>query len=154
MLLVQLPKDYQRTRVLGKRRLSGHHPNYCIIENSQYTGKSLGDLRKLAVTPTPVKDHQLKLMWQTKIQTGIFQGDSQSPLLFIISMVPLNHTLRKCIEDSADTSIQLLEDYIGKHDQGLITAIRNSADNTIDNRMTITRKKDGKKTNSMDVLND
>ena len=44
------------------------------------------------------------------------------------------------IKDSFDASIQRLEDYIEKHEQGLITAIRNNTDNTIDNRMTITRK--------------
>ena len=43
------------------------------------------------------------------------------------------------IEDSVDTLIQL-EDYIEKHEGGLITAIRNDTDNTMDNRMTITRK--------------
>ena len=44
------------------------------------------------------------------------------------------------IEDSVDTSIQRLEDYIQKYDGGLITAIRNHTDNTMDNSMTITRK--------------
>ena len=44
------------------------------------------------------------------------------------------------IEDSVDTSIQRLEDYIEKHERGLITALRNNTDNTIDNRMTKTRK--------------
>ena len=44
------------------------------------------------------------------------------------------------IEDSVDASIKRLEDYIEKHERGLIIAIRNSTDNTIDNRMTITRK--------------
>ena len=44
------------------------------------------------------------------------------------------------IEDSVDASIQRLEDYIGKHEGGLITAIRNNTDNTLDKRMTITRK--------------
>ena len=44
------------------------------------------------------------------------------------------------IEDSVDTSIQRLEDYIEKHEGGLITAIRNNTDNTIDNRMTKTTK--------------
>ena len=34
---------------------------------------------------------------ETKIQRGIFQGDAISPLLFIITMMPLNHILRKCI---------------------------------------------------------
>ena len=44
------------------------------------------------------------------------------------------------IEDSVDVSIQRLEDYKEKHERGLITAIRNDTDNTIDDRMTTTRK--------------
>ena len=32
----------------------------------------------------------------SKIQRGIFGGDSLSPLLFVITMVPLSHMLRKC----------------------------------------------------------
>ena len=43
------------------------------------------------------------------------------------------------IEDSVDTLIQRLEDDIKKYERGPITAIRNNTD-TIDNRMTITRK--------------
>ena len=44
------------------------------------------------------------------------------------------------IEDTVDASIQRLEDYIEKHERGLITTIRNHTDNTIDKRMTTTRK--------------
>ena len=44
------------------------------------------------------------------------------------------------IEDNVDASIQGLEDYIQKHDGGLITAIRNDTDKTMDNRMITTRK--------------
>ena len=44
------------------------------------------------------------------------------------------------IEDSVDASIQWLEDYIEKHEGGLITAIKNDTDNTMANRMTIIRK--------------
>ena len=33
----------------------GDHPNYSIIENCQNTEKSPGDLRRLAVTQTPLK---------------------------------------------------------------------------------------------------
>ena len=43
------------------------------------------------------------------------------------------------IKESIDASIQRFEDYIEKHEQGLITAIRNNTDNTIDNIMIITR---------------
>ena len=49
------------------------------------------------------------------------------------------------IDDSVDASIQRLEDYIEKHERGLITAIRNDTDNTIDDRMTTTRKQKWKK---------
>ena len=44
------------------------------------------------------------------------------------------------IEDSVDASIQRPEDNIQTHDWGLITAIRNGTDNTMKNRMTITKK--------------
>ena len=32
---------------------------------------------------------------ETKIQRGEFQGNTLSPLLFIIAMMPLNHILKK-----------------------------------------------------------
>ena len=38
-----------------------------------------------------------KSLAEAKIQRSIFQGDALSPLLFIIVMKSLNHTLRKCI---------------------------------------------------------
>ena len=44
------------------------------------------------------------------------------------------------IEDSVDASIQRLEDNIEKHERGLIAAIRNDTDHTIDDRMRTTRK--------------
>ena len=45
------------------------------------------------------------------------------------------------IEDSVDASIQRLEDYIEKHERGLITTIRNDTDNTIDDKMTTRKQK-------------
>ena len=47
---------------LGSWWTSGDHPNDSIIENGQNTEKSPGDLRRLAVTQTPVKNYQLMLM--------------------------------------------------------------------------------------------
>ena len=41
---------------------------------------------------------------------------------------------------SVDASIQRLKDYIQKHEGGLITTTRNEAENTMNNRMTITKK--------------
>ena len=37
-----------------------------------------------------------KSLTEAKIQRCIFQGDAQSPLLFVIEMMPLNRILRKC----------------------------------------------------------
>ena len=50
------------------------------------------------------------------------------------------------IKDSVDASIQRLKDYIQKHEGGLITATRNDTENTMNNRMTTTREKMGRKT--------
>ena len=49
---------------LGSWRTGGDHPNDSIIENGQNTEKSLGDLRRLAVTQTPVKNHRPTLIWK------------------------------------------------------------------------------------------
>ena len=45
------------------------------------------------------------------------------------------------IEDSVDALIQPLEDFIEKHEQELIAAIRKDTDNTIDDRMTTRKEK-------------
>ena len=45
------------TRV-GNKRTNGDHPNYSIIMIGQNTEKSPGDLRRLAVSQTLVKNHQ------------------------------------------------------------------------------------------------
>ena len=44
------------------QRMSQDHPNYSIVKIDQNTEKSPGDLRRLAVTQTPVKNHQLTLV--------------------------------------------------------------------------------------------
>ena len=48
----------KETGGLGSWRTSGDHPNYYIIENGQNTEKSPGNLWRLAVTQTPVKNHR------------------------------------------------------------------------------------------------
>ena len=53
-----------KTRGLGNDEMGRDCPNYSIIEISQNTEKSPGDLKRLAVTQPPVKDHQLMLMWK------------------------------------------------------------------------------------------
>ena len=45
-------------------RTSRDYPNDSIAENGQNPKTSPGDLRRLALTQTPVKNHQLTLMWK------------------------------------------------------------------------------------------
>ena len=45
----------KKTRGRGNKGTSGNNPNYNIIEISQNTEKSPGDLTRLVVTQTPVK---------------------------------------------------------------------------------------------------
>ena len=45
----------------GNKRTRGDS----VIKIGQNTEKSPGDLRRLAVTQTPVEDHQLTLVWKT-----------------------------------------------------------------------------------------
>ena len=54
-----------RTGGLGNNGIGGDCPNYSIAEISENTEKSPGILRRLAVTPTPMENHQLTVMWKT-----------------------------------------------------------------------------------------
>ena len=47
---------------LGRWRTGRDYPNESIAKNSQNPGTSPGDLRRLAVIQTPVKNHRLTLM--------------------------------------------------------------------------------------------
>ena len=51
-----------RTGELGNKRTSGDHLSYSISEIGQNTEKSPGNLRRLAVTQTPVRNHRLTLV--------------------------------------------------------------------------------------------
>ena len=57
--------DYSNNQMLGKgtgtleNQRKKRHLNYIILEVSQNTEKSSGDLRRLAVTQTALNDYQL-----------------------------------------------------------------------------------------------
>ena len=65
------------TRRFGNKRTSVDHPNYSIVEISQNTEKSPGDLKRLAVTQTPVK--------KPSVNTGVknYQKRNNISLLFL-----------------------------------------------------------------------
>ena len=46
----------------GNKSTSGDHSNYGYIKIGKNSEKSPGDLGRLAVTQTPVEDHQLTLV--------------------------------------------------------------------------------------------
>ena len=50
---------------LGNKRKSGNHPKDSIIKIGQNAEKSPGDLRRLAVSQTPVEGLRLTLIWKT-----------------------------------------------------------------------------------------
>ena len=47
---------------LGNKRTSESYPNFSIIKFGQNTEKSPGDLRRLAVSQTQVRNYQLTLV--------------------------------------------------------------------------------------------
>ena len=53
------------TEGCGNKRMSTDNPNYGIVEIGQNTEKSPGDLRRLAVTQTLIRNHWLTLVWKT-----------------------------------------------------------------------------------------
>ena len=57
--LVTVPKDLEKR--LGELEIKGRidHPDHSIVEITKNTQKSPGDLRRLAVTLTSVKNHPL-----------------------------------------------------------------------------------------------
>ena len=52
-------------KALEDLEVCGRGETIQMTENGQNAKKSPGDLRRLAVTQTPVKNYQLTLMWKT-----------------------------------------------------------------------------------------
>ena len=50
---------------LGNKRMSIDLPNNNIIKINYNTEKSPGDSRRLAITQTPMRNHELILVWKT-----------------------------------------------------------------------------------------
>ena len=53
-----------------------------------------------------------KSLAEVKIQRGIFQAEAQSPLLFVIAMMPLNRILRKCTASHKLSKLQEKINYL------------------------------------------
>ena len=57
IIIIMIVIDGKMTGGLGSKRTSEDHLNNCIIKIGQNPEMSPGDLRRLVVTQTPVKDH-------------------------------------------------------------------------------------------------
>ena len=77
-------KNLQRigkgTGKLGNKKTSGDYRNYSLIQIDQNTEKILGDLRRLAVTQTPVENRRLTLERKTfkgvmMIMTVVYEAE-------------------------------------------------------------------------------
>ena len=68
----------------GNQRKNQDHPNYRIIKIGQNTGKSPDNLRRLAVTQTPLKDYLLMLVWKNIIQKYKIQINNFKKIMIII----------------------------------------------------------------------
>ena len=55
-----VPKGLERR--LEELQIGGDYPDYIFVKVGQNTEKSPGDQKRLAVTQTPAKDHQLTLV--------------------------------------------------------------------------------------------
>ena len=76
---------------LGSWRTGGDNSNDSIAKNGQNPETSPGDLRRLAVTQTPVKNHQLTLMGKTRkgVNNNSNNNNTLSKKLWKISSLPL-----------------------------------------------------------------
>ena len=60
-----IPKWLVKGTGRHRNQISRHHQDYSITKIGQNTGKSPGDLRRLAVTQTLLRNHQLTLGGKT-----------------------------------------------------------------------------------------
>ena len=64
-----VPKWFRNTTGgTGDQRENRDHTDHSIVKIDENTEKSPGDLRRLAVTHTSVKDHQLTLVWKFHLE--------------------------------------------------------------------------------------
>ena len=146
----KIKKEYlRRTRKLLKTKLSSRNLtkgiNTSAVHLVRYSGPFLKWTREEL---TQMDQRTRKLMTMNKALHPIDDIDR-----LYVSRKEGGRGLAS-IEDNIDASIQWLEDYKEKHGGGLITTIKNDTDNTVTNRMTITRKQKWEENKFMGALND
>ena len=100
MRLEQSPKVCKGTERLRNQRTIRDHPGYGLIKIGQNAEKNPEDLRRLAVTQTPVKEHQLTLVLK-KLSMGK------------IIIIMLGRIVWRVLEYCGDLSLYLKRKYKG-----------------------------------------
>ena len=144
---VKIQKEYLKTRKLLKAKLTNRNLikgiNTWAVPLVRYSGPFLKWTRD-ELTHTDQRTRKLMT-----IHKALHPRDDVDRLY--VSRKEGGRGLAS-IEDFVDVSIQRLENHMEKHKRGLITAIRNDTDNTIYDRMTITRKQKWKKNPTLPPL--
>ena len=124
----KIQKEYLRTRKLLETKLSSRNIineiDTWAVPLDRYSGPFLQWIR---VELKQIDQRLRKLMTMHK---ALHPSDDVDSLY--ISRKEGRRELTR-IEDSVDSSMQRFEEYIEKHEGGLITAIRSETDNTMDN---------------------
>ena len=98
--------DWCRNRKkLGNKRTSGDHPNYSNVEIGQDTKENLGDMRKLAVIQTSMRNHQLMLVWKILKRCNKIANVGHA--------VTINHIISECCK-LAQKEYKTRHEWVGK----------------------------------------
>ena len=97
-----------RTERLRNKRLSRDHPNYSIIKTSRNTEKSPGDLRRLALTQTPVGNPRLTMEEKNSQKSKIWDFDIHTDHLILArrpDLIIINNKKKKRIRKIVDFAV-------------------------------------------------
>ena len=92
---------------VGNKRRSDNYSNNSIIKISQNTEKSPGNFKRLAVIQTPVRNHQLMLVWKTQMSKmmiiKVYDMAPQSWIINCLKMYKISDEVINFIEKTMKT---------------------------------------------------
>ena len=133
----KIQKEYlRRTRKLLETKLSCRNLIKGINTWAMFPVRYPGPLLKW--TREELKQMELRTRKLMTLHKGLYPRDDIDDIDRLYVSRKEDRRGFASIEGSVVVSIQRLEDHTEKHEGGLITAIRNDTDNTMDDRMTIT----------------
>ena len=89
VILIVTSMFRKRAGRVGDQRMNSDHQDCSIVKINQNTEKSPGDLRRLAVTRTSLKDHQLTLTGKTNKEN--INNDNLMVHSYMVSIIPIQY---------------------------------------------------------------